>query len=62
MPSCILVLNENIASSSQSCYPEFFATNCSRCCPQKWRKHIFITISIQNGGERANLHNDLFKK
>ena len=22
----------------------------------------FITISMQNGGERANPHNDLFKK
>ena len=25
-------------------------------------KNVFITISIQNGGERAYLYNDLFKK
>ena len=26
------------------------------------KQQIFITIPIQNGGERANLYNDLFKK
>ena len=36
MPSCRLVLYENIASSSQSSHSEFFATNCLRYFLKTW--------------------------
>ena len=36
VPSCTLVIDENISSSSQSSHSEFFATNCLRYSPKTW--------------------------
>ena len=40
----------------QNFFMDFFSIHLSI------EKNLFIRISLQNGGERADLHNDRFKK